>query len=360
MRIVVCIKVVDGELNPFDECALESALRIKDADVVVVSMCPPSATERLRTLTRLGVNRVILLTDAAFAGSDTLATGYILSVAIKQLKPDYVFCGRQTIDGDTAQVGPMLSVHLGFSLITNVMRIDDLTPQSVLCNTRMGKEHADAPAVLTIERINTLRFPSIRSRLGEVEIITNRELSADITRCGLRGSPTRVLKTYENTSGRRKCTLIPLAALPEIIQNVTVKAETSSVTESTESSAKLPLVYAIGDIVAEKADRIAERVIVLPLSDAESFTKTLKEQNADVVLWNADLWGRKTAPRVAAMLDTGLCADCTSLETDGNRLFMYRPARSGNIIAKIECLTSPQMATVRCEQKSDDIILSQT
>ena len=116
-------KVINGELNPFDACAVECALRL-GGNVTVVSMCPPSAENVLKPLTRLGVNKVILLSDKAFAGSDTLATAYILSCALKRLKPGLVICGRQSIDGDTAQVGPCLSVMLKYNLITNVMDMD--------------------------------------------------------------------------------------------------------------------------------------------------------------------------------------------------------------------------------------------
>ena len=90
----------------------------------------------------------------------------------------------------------------------------------------------------------------------------------------------------------------------------------------------------------------------------EEIAQKVKEEKPDVILWNADLWGRKNAPIVAAMLDTGLCADCTMLETDGNDLIMYRPAHGGNITAKIKCLTKPQMATVRTKSESSDIIVS--
>ena len=82
------------------------------------------------------------------------------------------------------------------------------------------------------------------------------------------------------------------------------------------------------------------------------------KEKPEVILWNADLTGRKNAPIAAAMLKTGLCADCTSLETDGKLLYMYRPAQEGNIIAKIKCLTMPQMATVRTKSESNDIIVS--
>jgi len=93
-------------------------------------------------------------------------------------------------------------------------------------------------------------------------------------------------------------------------------------------------------------------------SSPEKIARKAIEEKPDVILWNADLWGRKNAPIVAAILDTGLCADCTMLEADGDNLIMYRPAQGGNITAKIKCLTKPQMATVRTKSESSDIIVS--
>ena len=115
MKIVVCAKIIKGEINPFDACALETALRLSD-DVTVVSMAPPSAINELTRLTRLGA-KVISITDSAYAGSDTLATSYILSCAINKIDYDLIICGRQTIDGDTAQVGPSLATRLNICLL---------------------------------------------------------------------------------------------------------------------------------------------------------------------------------------------------------------------------------------------------
>ena len=122
MKILVCVKVVKGELNPFDESALECALQLSN-DVTVLSMGPKSSENALKPLTRLGA-KVILISDNCFAGSDTLATSYILSSAIKGMDYDLILCGRQSIDGDTAQVGPMLSEMLGISLITNALKVE--------------------------------------------------------------------------------------------------------------------------------------------------------------------------------------------------------------------------------------------
>ena len=119
MKIIVCVKVSKGEINHFDKSALECALQMSD-DVTVVSMGPVNCESVLKPLTRLGA-KVVLLSDSVYAGSDTLATSYVLSTAIKNMQYDLILCGRQSIDGDTAQVGPMLSYMLGCSLITNAI-----------------------------------------------------------------------------------------------------------------------------------------------------------------------------------------------------------------------------------------------
>ena len=148
MKIAVCVKIINGEINPFDACALECALQIDNADISVISMGALSAEQELLRLSRLDVSKVILLTDTRLAGSDTLATGYALSEAIKKIDPDMVICGRQSIDGDTAQVGPCISEMLKFNLITNIMEIRELS-DSVTCETRMGTERVSLPAVIT-------------------------------------------------------------------------------------------------------------------------------------------------------------------------------------------------------------------
>ena len=171
MKIVVCVKQVNGELNPFDACALETALRIENADITVISMGRPQVADMLKSLTRLGITRAILLTDNAFAGADTLATSYTLSLAIKKINPELVICGRQSVDGDTAQVGPCLSQMLDFSLITNVMKIDriDNINNKIYCISRMGEESARLPALITVERINTLRFQVLEPKLRKLK-----------------------------------------------------------------------------------------------------------------------------------------------------------------------------------------------
>ena len=118
--------------NPEDLNALEEALKLKDrhgARVTVVTMGPPAAVQVLRESLYRGADEVVLLTDKAFAGADTLATSYALSLAVRKLGGcDLVLCGRQAIDGDTAQVGPQTAEKLGYPQITCVSRIDELEP----------------------------------------------------------------------------------------------------------------------------------------------------------------------------------------------------------------------------------------
>ncbi len=353
MKIAVCLKVVKGEINPFDASALECALRLS-SDVTVVSMCPPSAKDVLLPLTRLGA-KVILLTDSIYAGSDTLATSHILKCALEKIGFDLVICGRQTIDGDTAQVGPCLSAMLDIPVITNVMEIVS-ADEKIVCNTRMGCEEASLPSLITVERIAELRFPSIRSKLSEVTVWDNTNVGADKEKCGLSGSPTKVLKVFQSEDKIRRCKYIEKEELLPLIKKLSEEEREEG--KITESDIKLPKVYTVGKEVEKAAFAIAKEVVPVPLKKAEEIADFLKKEKAEVVLWTADLWGRRTAPIVSALLETGLCADCTDLETDGERLYMYRPAMSGDVYAKIECRTNPQMATVRCEAKSADILIS--
>lgn len=349
IKVVVCVKVIKGEINPFDECALECALRIKDARITALSMGAESAKPALDRISRLGLDRIILLSDSRLAGSDTLATSYALSCVIKGIAPELVICGRQSIDGDTAQVGPCLSELLGYKLITNIMEMT--VGEKICCKTRMGYDETDFPAVLTVERINTLRFPRIGSKIKAVEAVNADDAEIDTSKCGLSGSPTKVLKAFESRRGARKCQFITLDKLDWCITEALKRVQEEVKPQTTGQ--KLEAITVVGDELAETARALAQNVRVIQSRDYREIAEVVK--NDDVVLWSADLWGRKNAPRTAVILKTGLCADCTALETDGERLFMYRPAFGGTLTAKIECKTRPQMATVRTENvdKSD-------
>lgn len=353
MKILVCVKVINGEINPFDESALECALQISD-DVTVISMGPKSCVEVLLPLTRLGA-KAVLISDSVFAGSDTLATSYILSTAIAKMEYDLILCGRQSVDGDTAQVGPMLSKKLSIPVITNAMEII-CEGNRIFADTRSGQENVQLPALVTVERGYVLRFPSIFSKLGNVEVVDNSNLCCNVEKCGLKGSPTRVVKTYENEKGKRSCKFISFNELPSLLEKLKSKKK-KEISNKTKTE-KLKSVWAVGEEVLEKAHEIAEEVIMIDKTSPDEIAKRAIAEKPDVILWNADLWGRKNAPIVAAILNTGLCADCTQLEIVDNQFYMYRPAQGGSIYAKIKCLTNPQMATVRTKSESSDIIVS--
>lgn len=358
MKILVCIRQgLDGEINPFDACAYEEALRIKNSEVTIISMGPQSAKDFLLRLTRLGAKKAILLSDKAFAGADTLATAYTLSLAVKKINPDLIFCGRQTLVGDTAQTGPMLSVFAETSLITNVMSVDEIS-DSITCSTRdLGVQTVSLPALITVERINNLRLPSIMSKLGEIEIWSASDIGADIGKCGLAGSPTRVLKTFENKSGKRKCKFITASELQNVINEGLEKGKEIVKTENL-SDKKLSKVCIVGEAPRTFAETVSDDITVLQLTNADDLAKEITALKPNAVIWGSDSLSKKLSSQVSALLGLGLCADCTLLETDGNNLYMYRPALSGSVIAKIESLTKPSMATVRTVQNASDIVVS--
>ena len=299
MRIVVCVRQgLDGELNPFDACAYEEALRVAGAEVILLSMAPASAKDFLLSLTRLGAKRAVLLSDKAFAGADTLATAYTLSLALKRLSPDLVFCGRQTLVGDTAQTGVMLAELAGLSLITNVMHIDEIK-DTVTCTTRAsGVQAASLPALITVERINTLRFPGIFSRMGEIEVLSAADLGADTARCGLNGSPTRVLATAQNTSGKRRCKWITPAELEGVIEEA--KKKTGAALPQSTDGQKLDRVYAVGKDVLEMASLVSDDVTVIEKTDADTVTARIEKEKPNAVLFASDDESKRLAATVAA------------------------------------------------------------
>ena len=350
MKIVVCVKQsADGEINPFDASAYETALGIDGAEITLLSMGPEKTAPFLESLTRLGAKNAVLLCDRAFAGADTLATSYALSLAIKRLCPDFVFCGRQSVDGDTGQVGPSLAVRLGLSRVTNVM--------SLKYTDRSGNGgNISAPAVITLEKSRKLRLPSIRSKIKPVETLSANDINADISLCGLKGSPTRVLKTFENDSDRRSCTFISPDKLMWAIDEGLKKGRQKI--KPAGSASKLKNVWCVGNSPTEFAKTVGENITVIDPDTPEKTAEKIRTGHPDAVLWGSDIKSKALAPQVAALLNTGLCADCTALETDGETLYMYRPACSGNIIAKIKCETKPPMATVRtAEEEQKKIII---
>ncbi len=350
MNIVVCVRqAASGEINPFDACAYEAALQIPGGDVTLLSMAPEKSEAFLAELTRLGARRAVLLRDSAFSGADTLATAYTLSLAVKKLAPQLVLCGRQTMDGDTGQVGPELATMTGYAFCPNAMA---LRPEdnSICITNRDGAECvAPFPALITVERFCNLRLPSLRSQKQTVEIWDAAFLGPDRAKCGSAGSPTKVVQVFENRQDRRKCTFLPPEKLEETIARGLAREQISI--SSLENGEKLPHVWIVGESPREMAETVSRCITVIPKDTPldRLIAKIVAEQPA-AILWGSDWQSKTLAAQVAASLNLGLCADCTALEVEGNTLYMYRPACCGNVIAKIRCTTMPQMATLRTKE----------
>lgn len=352
MKALVCVRFVGGDLQPFDACALELGLRLAE-EVTVLSLGPLSAREPLRALTRLGVGRAILLSDPAFAGADTLATAHALAAAAKHLNFDCIFCGRTTTEGETGQVGPMLATLLGLPLFPGVMALssDGLA-------LRDGRTvPLPARALLTVERGFPLRFPSLRSRMGEAEVFDRAMLGLAPADCGLAASPTRVLAARNAAVGERHCRMISLSELPALLAALRT-AEKRTAGEFPPSEKKLPHTVAVGEEALSAACAVGARVTSLTAEDPAKLAGALRALDPDAVFFPATDAGRNLAPQVAALLGAGLCADCTALTVREDRLILTRPARGGSTVADIICRSRPAMATVRCTCTGADVMLS--
>ena len=353
MRIAVCVRQgLDGELNPFDASAYEIALSESGAEVIPVSMGVPKTADLLLHLTRLGASRAILLSDPIFAGSDTLATAYVLSRAMEKLKPDRILCGRKTLIGDTGQVPPMLAEMAGYEFLPDVLTVADGNAV-----TREGNRRHPPRALLAAEKQAVLRLPSLLSRVGTVETWNAADIGADPVRCGLNGSPTRVLETRENTAGRRKCRILQPRDLPEILAEALRERREQSAPQG--NGEKLPCVLSVGSEAMTFARTVCDNPQEIPLCSASELAEAIAQKKPDAVLFGNDPASRETAARLAARKKLGLCADCTAVTAENGRAVLYRPALSGSLIAKIVSETTPALATVRCRtERSASLIVA--
>ena len=236
MNIIVCIKQVPETtevrinpetntliregvksiINPFDMYAIEEAVRLKEkfgGKIIVVTMGPPQAEAALREAISMGVDEGILVSDRAFAGSDTWATSYTLSCAIRKIAQesggfDVILCGKQASDGDTAQVGPGISTHLNIPQVTYVKKIEEIK-DSIARVERMTEEGFDVlevplPVLFTVvKEINEPRLPSLkgmmRAKSAKLIAWSAKDIQADAQGIGLNGSPTKVVKIFTPT-----------------------------------------------------------------------------------------------------------------------------------------------------------------
>lgn len=229
MNIIVCIKQVPDAkdvrldpvtntlaregvqsiMNPYDQHAVEEAVRLKEelgGTVTVLSMGPPQAEEVLRQALSCGADHAVLVSDRAFAGADTWATSYTLAKAVRKIGDfDLILCGKQAIDGDTAQVGPGLAIQLEIPFVTCIQKIREATDQELVME-RMMDDGFDVlavpcPALLTVVKdINVPRVPSLKGKMkakkAEIKVLSAADVGADPDKIGLAGSPTQVVDVF--------------------------------------------------------------------------------------------------------------------------------------------------------------------
>jgi len=229
MNILVCVKQVPGsnevqvdpntgvlirtqdnnKLNPYDLFSIEFALRLKElvgGSVTTLTMGPPQAKQTIEETISMGCDTGCVVSDRAFAGADVLATSYTLSQAIRKLGAfDLILCGKQTTDGDTAQVGAELAEHLGIPHLSNVSSLVSCSAKAIVVDAFQENlvitEQLPYPVLLCLDsEINTPRLPSykrMKEHKAEVKILTLTDFEdKDISHYGLRGSPTQVQKIF--------------------------------------------------------------------------------------------------------------------------------------------------------------------
>jgi electron transfer flavoprotein beta subunit len=228
VKIIVCIKQVPDTaeirinpetntliregvpsiINPFDLHALEAAITIveqRGGRVTVVTMGPPQAETSLREAIAMGADEAVLLSDRAFAGSDTWATSYTLAQAIKKLGADIVFCGKQAIDGDTAQVGPETAEFLDIPHIAYIRKIVEVMDTSIKVERLMDEGYdvveSSLPVLLTVVReLNQPRMPSLKGKMTAKKAVIMKmgktDIGAEEDKLGLKGSPTQVKNIF--------------------------------------------------------------------------------------------------------------------------------------------------------------------
>ncbi len=251
MNIIVCIKQVPETtevrinpetntliregvkaiINPFDVYAIEEGVRLKErfgGKVTVLTMGPPQADAALREAISLGADEGILVSDRAFAGSDTWATSYTLAGAIRKIGQfDLILCGKQASDGDTAQVGPGISAHLDIPQVTYVKKIEEVKDKSMRVERMLEEGYeiieTPLPALLTVvKEINVPRLPSlkgmIKAKSAQITVWGQKDLNLDPQQLGLCGSPTQVVKIF--TPAPRPGGQMLTGEIPEIVNKL--------------------------------------------------------------------------------------------------------------------------------------------
>ena len=228
MNIIVCVKQVPDTsevrinpetntlvregvpsiINPYDLHALEAALQIKEktgAKVTVITMGPPQAEDALREAISMGADDARLISDRAFAGADTWATSHALYKAIEKLGYDIILCGKQAIDGDTAQVGPEVAEFLNIPHIAYIRKIEEVSDKAIRVQRLMDDGYdiveSSLPVLLTVvKELNTPRLPSLKGKMAAKKAVITKmdinDIGAEAGNVGLKGSPTQVKNIF--------------------------------------------------------------------------------------------------------------------------------------------------------------------
>ena len=375
-------------------------------------MGPTQVEEALREALAMGADKAVQLTGKEFAGSDTWATSYTLGLAIQKIGAwDLILCGKEAMDGMTAQVGPQIAEFLRIPQLTYAISLE-VADSKVRIKQKLGKVQrvleASLPALVTVEReINEPRIAPMDSIMEayekEIPVWAPEDLGGDSERFGLEGSPTRLRKVFSPKVLKGNVQMLqggPGEAAAELIRVLKEKVHSVRVGDMAPSidikehrgcwvfveqsrgkparvslellgkgkdlaeklGAELTAMVlgdALGSLPRDLIAYGAERVLVAEdpmLRDyrtelyADIIAEAVRDRKPEVLIVGATPIGRDLAPRLSFRLNAGCTADCTGLEIDQeNRLFVStRPAFGGNVVATIICPNHrPQMATVR-------------
>ena len=384
-------------INKDDKCAIEEALKIRKktkGKIYSISMSIKSNISVLKDVLAYGVDDAILLTDSVFAGSDTNATAYVLSKAIKKTKSDLILCGMASSDSATSQVGIGVAAKLGIPFIYNVIEIIDINNKVIKCKTINDNKYefieSKLPCVIIVNNtISIPRIPTINNRLvaskKDVIIWSSTNVNADTNKCGFKGSVTSVIKTTPLISNKETKTidgsreekvrkLITLTSgyfstckkYDKFIKSNSTNLEYWIYGNSFDSICKLIakcykltakvkiVVVTFNSFNNELFKYGADKIISINISNdnyiikAGVLEKLIKERIPNAFLFDKSTEGKMLSAYLASKLNLSLSADCIKLELDDkNRLVQIRSAYGGTMLANIISVNcNTQMATV--------------
>ena len=368
-------------INPDDACALGFAIRLKkkhpELEIEVATMGPLSVKKNMEDILRRRIEKATLLSDSQFSGSDTLATSLILGTYLKQAEYDVILTGSQTLDGDTAHVPAQLAEYLGISHMSGITRIDEDTFLQGIPHVEVDTEkYIDTyaipfPAILSIRKESKYKLPFVRyddlelDVSDKLQIITNKELNTSAASIGIKGSATKVVKTYMQAYESKEKVVVQndeegiefvynflkekgylqmkkcLIFLEKEQENFCVDLlKTAEEMYGMDFESYALSFHANEETVQNKFNEIIrvsdERIRDFDVHAMVGVMEELHElYKFDSILITATHFGRMLAPALAMRLQTGLVADVTQIGHYQDKIEMVRPAFSGKILAGI-------------------------